>query len=236
MKKIFRVIRNVILTIVIIFMILLGIGILSNKDDSKSQKDSSEVTKEYKPQALPDDVDEEAIPDTSYFESFEDALEDSNDKEQGEKYQNHIDEVIEKIENENYVVLYFKSIKDSDEECITMAKFKKKIIDGREQYTFLQSIPTTVKRGTKTIGSLESLIADQLTVSDYIQNMNIAPEKTRFVFGDCASDEIYGLTVEGQKPTSIKTYETCGEKRYFWYFENLKSNRAGSSLSFEIDK
>ncbi|RGI42782.1 hypothetical protein DXB52_14735 [Ruminococcus sp. OM04-4AA] len=47
------------------------------------------------------------------------------------------------------------------------------------------------------------MIRDQLTLSDYTQNMNVNPENTRFVFGDCKSKEVYKMKIEGQEPTGL---------------------------------
>lgn len=115
-----------------------------------------------------------------------------------------------------------------------MAKFIKKTINEIEKYAFLYSIPTEVKVGGKTIGSLENLIQGQLALSDYLQNMNVNPENTRFVFGDCESKEVYKMKVEGQEPSGIIQYDTCQGKRYFWYYENLESTVIGEKLQLTL--
>ena len=79
------------------------------------------------------------------------------------------------------------------------------------------------------------MIRDQLTLSDYTQNMNVNPENTRFVFGDCKSKEVYKMKIEGQEPTEVIQCESCQGKRYFWYYENLESNIAGKNLKFTLE-
>ena len=64
-----------------------------------------------------------------------------------------IDEEIARFENENYVSIYLRSVKDQNTECLTFAKFKKKMIEGEEMYTFITSIPTETERGTPTVGT-----------------------------------------------------------------------------------
>ena len=42
---------------------------------------------------------------------------------------------------------------------------------------------TEIRSNAKSVGSIKNLIRDQLTLSDYTQNMNVNPENTRFVLG-----------------------------------------------------
>ena len=152
-----------------------------------------------------------------------------------EVLKNNIEELIKRFDSDKYVTIYFKSKKDNDTECITMAKFIKKLINGSEKYAFLSSIPTEIRSNAKSVGSIKNLIRDQLTLSDYTQNMNVNPENTRFVFGDCKSKEVYKMKIEGQEPTEVIQYESCQGKRYFWYYENLESNIAGKNLKFTLE-
>lgn len=235
MKKIINIVKNVLIVIGIAFVILVIMGELIEKGVLKTEEDNPEVSIEYTPQSPGNQINESDIEDSHYFTSMEEALVADNPKTEEQQYQNHIDEIIKRFDSDKYVTIYFKAKKDESTECVTMAKFIKKVINKSEKYAFLYSIPTKVKADGKTIGSLENLIHDQLTLSDYLQHMNVNPENTRFVFGDCKSKKIYKFEIEGQKPTEVIQYNTCQGKRYFWYYENLESNIAGKSLKFTLE-
>ena len=237
MKTAGKVILGIFIGIILLFIIMIGVGVLVDLGILKSSPDEPpEIRVEYKSQAIGEPIDEDSIPDSEYYPSPEQAMKNSSFQvEPEEVYQKNMDEVIAKFENENYASVYFKSIKDKNTGCLTFAKFKKKVIDGEERYTFITRFPSDLTKNSWKVGTLESLIEGQLSLSDFTQSVNINPESTRFVWGDCDSKEIYKLKVEGQKPTGIIAYDIFDEKRYFWYYENLESDIAGSQLQFTLD-
>ena len=237
MKTAGKVVLGIFIGIVLIFVGIIGLGVLIDMGVLKSSPDEPpEIRVEYKPQNISEPIDEDSIPDSEYYPSPEQAMKNSSFQADPEEvYQKSMDEVIAKFENENYASVYFKSIKDKNTGCLTFAKFKKKVIDGEERYTFITRFPSDLTKNSWKVGTLESLIEGQLSLSDFTQSVNINPENTRFVWGDCDSKEIYKLKVEGQKPTSIIAYDIFDEKRYFWYYENLESDIAGSQLQFTLD-
>ena len=237
MKTAGKVILGIFIGIILLFIIMIGVGVLVDLGILKSSPDEPpEIRVEYKSQAIGEPIDEDSIPDSEYYPSPEQAMKNSSFQvEPEEVYQKNMDEVIAKFENDKYASVYFKSVKDKNTECLTFAKFKKKVIDGEERYTFITRFPSDLTKNSWKVGTLESLIEGQLSLSDFTQSVNINPESTRFVWGDCDSKEIYKLKVEGQKPTSIIAYDIFDEKRYFWYYENLESDIAGSQLQFTLD-
>ena len=219
-----------------IFLIFMGIALMWEFRVFEDNSDEEQISTEYQPQNIDEPIDEESIPDSQYYSSPAEAMKNScSETDPKQIYQKNIDEEIVRFENENYVSIYFRSVKDKNTECFTLAKFKKKMIGGEVKYTFLTSIPTEAERGHQTLATWETTIKSQLAFSDYQQNVNIDPEQTRFVFGDCQTEKIYNMKVEGQSPTGIIPYEAFGEQRYFWYYENLESDIAGSQLKFTVD-
>lgn len=236
MKTLGKVILGIFVGIILLFIIMIGVGVLVDQGILKSSSDEPEIRIEYKPQNISEPIDENSIPDSEYYPSPEQAMKNSSFQADPEEvYQKNMDEVIAKFENENYASVYFKSIKDENTGCLTFAKFKKKVIDGEERYTFITRFPSDLTKNSWKVGTLESLIEGQLSLSDFTQSVNINPENTRFVWGDCDSKEIYKLKVEGQKPTGIIAYDIFDEKRYFWYYEDLESDIAGSQLKFTLE-
>ena len=210
------------------------IGTLVQHGVLKTTEGKPEVTINYDPNHMPKKIDEEAILDSSYYDSFDEALEHGRDADV-EDYKKHVDEVIKRFENERYVTLYFKSIKDENTECFTLAKFRKKEIAGKIKYTYLTCNASESNRNSPVIGTVQDNTEGQLTLSDFEQNVNIEPEKTRFVYGDSNSKEIYKLRVEGQEPTEIVPYKNFDEQWYFWYYENLENDKAGSQLEVTFE-
>ena len=236
MKAVKKVVVVILAAFGVIFLMLIGMALLSELGIIENSSDEPQIRIEYKPQNIGEQIDEETIPDSQYYSSPADAMKNSYPETDPEQiYRKNIDEEIARFENENYVSIYFRSVKDKNTECFTLAKFKKKMIGGEVKYTFLTSIPTEAERGHQTLATWETTIKSQLAFSDYQQNVNIDPEQTRFVFGDCQTEKIYNMKVEGQSPTGIIPYEAFGEQRYFWYYENLESDIAGSQLKFTLD-
>ena len=184
MKTAGKVILGIFIGIILLFIIMIGVGVLVDLGILKFSSDEPEIRVEYKPQNISEPIDEDSIPDSEYYPSPEQAMKNSSFQvEPEEVYQKNMDEVIAKFENENYASVYFKSIKDKNTECLTFAKFKKKVIDGEERYTYITGFPTESERDNFTIGTLESLVQGQLALSDFTQSVNIDPENTRFVWG-----------------------------------------------------
>ncbi|MEG0191521.1 MAG: hypothetical protein RR869_10570 [Lachnospiraceae bacterium] len=236
MKRVKKIVVGIIMGLFFLFVTTISLGVLIEKGVLKTREERPSVTMEYTPQNIAGMIDEEKISDSNYYDSIDKALKNNNTIEDEENcYKKKIDEIIKRFENDNYVTLYFKSVKNKNVECLTFAKFKKKEIEGKVGYTFISSIPTETERGIPTVGGVESLIESQLALSDYMQNVNIDSENTRFVFGDCKSDKIFNLEVEGQKPSEIIPYESFGEQWYFWYYENLESNKVGNELKFRLE-
>ncbi len=154
MKTLGKVILGMFIGIILLFIIMIGVGVLIDPGILKSSSDEPEIRIEYKPQNIGEPIDEESIPDSEYYPSPEQAMKNSSlQMDPEEVYQKNMDEVIAKFENDNYASVYFKSIKDENTEYLTFAKFKKKVIEG------------------------------QLSLSDFGQSINIDPENTRFVWG-----------------------------------------------------
>jgi len=219
-----------------IFLLLLVTGILLNHGILKRKGAQPEVTVKYTPGGSFSDIDEGNIADSEYQETLQEALYRNGIEMEGEtEYQKNIDEIIKTFENDDYISIFFRSVRDSKLECFTMAKFKKKTIDGKVKYVFLTSIPRAAPKDGWYIDNFEENIRGHLTLCDFMQNVNISPESTRFLYGESRFKEIYQLQIEGQKPTEIIPYEIFGEQWYFWYYEDLQSSKVGSQIELTVD-
>ena len=126
MKTVKKVIVGILAALGAIFLLFIGIAMLSEFGIIKDSSDESQVRIEYKPQNIGEQIDEDAIPDSEYYSSLSEAMKNSNSETDPEQiYQKNIDEEIARFENENYVSIYLRSVKDQNTECLTFAKFKK---------------------------------------------------------------------------------------------------------------
>ncbi len=239
-KTILKIIGIIIGVIVIGF---LGIILLSFTNKDSSKEGTPQVSIEYQGQLPNTDRIEEDIPDSDYFPTIEEAMQNADiDMEEGEEYQKNIDNIIIKFENDEYLSIYFQSFKE-DEICDTFAKFKKKLIDDQEMYTLLLAEPTVSKEKTGLsflVSDSFELLHTQLTLSDALQDNGVDPENCRFIWGNLREDKmkkaesIDKLQVEGKKPDGIIQYQEFGVTWYFWYYENMESTKAGSQLEYTL--
>lgn len=221
--------------VIIIFCILIAVGVLVEKGILKTE-DNTHISVEYTPKEDFNRIDEVKIPDSEYHKTLQEAIDNNGIKsEEGKEYQKRIDEVIKRWENDDYILIFFRSVKNQNEECFTMAKFKKKCIDEKERYVFLTDIPSDYEIDSIYLGDIRENIKGHLKLTDYMQNINIYGKDTRFIYGESRFKEIENLEIEGQKPTGIIVYEVFGETWYFWYYEKFKSDKAGNSLEFTFE-
>ncbi len=233
MKKGIKIVAICVAVLLWIFFILYIIGVLVEKGVLGQEKDEPEITVKYKHDPKQEMSREEDIPDSEYQDTLQKALEEGRtDLEEETEYQTNVDEVIMSLENEEYISVFFRSVKDKDQECFTMAKFRKKDIGGETKYFFISAFPRETEREALYLDDFKEIIGGNLALSDYMQSVNINPTKGRFIYGENRHKEIYGLEVEGQRPTEIIPYKVFGEQWYFWYYENLESDKAGSQLEY----
>ena len=102
MKTAGKVILGIFIGIILLFIIMIGVGVLVDLGILKSSPDEPpEIRVEYKPQNISEPIDEDSIPDSEYYPSPEQAMKNSSFQvEPEEVYQKNMDEVIAKFENE----------------------------------------------------------------------------------------------------------------------------------------
>lgn len=238
-KLVIKIVEIIILLIIALFLLLLIIGLFFG-DDEKGQDNiytyEPKETKEYVPFDIDLKIDEESIPDEEYSDSVELAMKNPNiDISPEDDYTRNMDRIIKEFKSEEYISIYFISEK-GEEATTTFAKFKIKKIDGKEKYVFLTEVTNKVTKDSEVSGTKTSkFIHTQLTINDTLQDLNVNPENTRFVYGVVHDDSIYSLKVEGQEPDEIIHYELFGIDCYLWYYSNLKSNYSGDTLSYTIE-
>ncbi len=242
-KKILKILVIVMASMVLLSVVLMAGNIILYKciekyhwnDTTEETEEKPEVYIEYNAKDLKQQRAEEDIPDSSYYDSIQQAISNANFAlDEKEQYHRNIDEIIQQFESDKYLLVYTRSVKNKKEECLALTKFRKKEIDGETKYTFLATEPVEARKGAKKTGTDLEMIKTMFIFSDYNQDMNVDPENTRFAWGITSTKEIYNLKVEGQSPSGIVPYDVFGETEYFWYYENLESKKAGSTLEVEL--
>ena len=119
--------------------------------------------------------------------------------EQGEEYKAHIDKVIKEFENENYKSVLYISEKNDIESSLTFSKFKIKEVDGKKSYAYITSVHEVIKKDRPYDKDTMSLLKSQLALSDSLQDLNISPDNSRFLYGFVHAEDIYNTKIENKK-------------------------------------
>ena len=133
------------------------------------------------------------------------------------------------------MLLYNRSVKNEKLECYTVAKFKKKVFDGVVKYAFLTCTYNEMGADARVVGNFEDNLKNQLISVDYNRDMSVFPGKKRFVWGNTQSEDVFRLKIEGQEPTGIIRYDRFGREWYFWYYDDLQSDKPGNLLEYTVD-
>ena len=174
-----------------------------------------------------------------YYDSVEEALANATTMFSDEPYMMRVDEIIKRWENDEYAVIYYRAIKDSETEGLVMCKFKVQDKEKR-QYAVMACAPTEMnikvmkgwffRRDPDPIEHVRSFIE----LEGYVTNYSVDDNK-KFRYSFSHLPEIESLTIEGVPPTEIIKYDVFGETRYMWYYEDFDFDKPISELDIHID-
>lgn len=85
------------------------------------------------------------------------------------------------------------------------------------------------------MGDSTDVVRSYLDFIDYMKSMDVSGKNQRFVWGKHPFSNIDTLKIEGQEPTEITPYEMFGKTRYFWYYEDLESDKPGQQLEYDME-
>lgn len=68
-----------------------------------------------------------------------------------------------------------------------------------------------------------SLLKSQLALSDSLQDLNISPDNSRFLYGFVHDEDIYNAKIENKKPDEIIYFELCEKPFYFGIMKIFKA-------------
>ncbi|MGL5437591.1 MAG: hypothetical protein ACRDBO_19755 [Lachnospiraceae bacterium] len=229
MKKILKgiliIIGVIIGTIISAFSLLVFFALISPKE--KSQGNSS-ITIEL------NQNDYMAIankPDPVYADTKEEALKANPDYYFVDyPHMANVSNVIKLFENDDYATMVYQSRNESVEGYV-ISKFHIKMVNEKKQYGLILVSLVEASDGRRL--KFENGVRNQAPLYDFMADFSIV-EGYRFFWGSTNSEKIKTLKIEGQSPDEIIEYVRLGKPEYFWYYENLISDKPSSEYEIEI--
>ena len=175
-------------------------------------------------------------PDLVYADTKEEALAKQVDRYFGEyPYMTNVNNVIKLFENEEYATMFYVCFDKNNKkvEGFVACKFEIKIFNGKKQYA-LTTVSSSEARGQRR-EKFEDTLHRMIPLYDYLAEFSIV-EGNRFFYGTTDSEKIKTLKIEDQSPTEIIEYTCLGKPEYFWYYENIISDKPSSEFEIEMDE
>lgn len=173
-------------------------------------------------------------PDLVYANTMEEALSFNVDYYfKRYPYMHKVNDVIKVFENDEYATMFYHTIKDSKREGLVASKFKVKETDGIKQYA-LMSVELTEMGGWIMSGPLQTM-REFAPLYDFMSEFSIN-KGDRFIYGSFGTEKVKTIKIEGQSPTEVIEYMVKGKKEYFWYYENLISDKPSSQFDIEMEE
>ena len=232
MKKMLKYLGIVILIIfgifVALFSLLVFLAIIAPKDQN-AENGSASLKIEYN-----GDGEVPEKPDPIYVDTMEEALTINPDYYFGDDtYANKVNHVIKVFENDKSATMFYISVKNLKTEAFVGAKFKVRTVNEKKQYALIDAIRSEYE-GKSKIKPLKMLHIEA-PAYDYLSDFGIT-EGNRFIFGNLGTENVKTLKIEGQSPTDVIEYTILGGKEYFWYYENLISDKPSAEFDIEMDE
>ena len=176
---------------------------------------------------VPIDIDNPPLPnpdELQFFKTIEEAVEYYSLENFNRNYTG--DKIIV-FENDEYAVLFYRENLD-DGDVVYAMKFMVKEIDGTAHYStpfnisgvFWEHQRLFVKRGRlDEIGEIRFGISQ-----DTLRLFRVDGTKN-FFWGLSQTERVKNLRIEGQLVTKVIEIELDGEIAYFWYFEDLQTDK-----------
>lgn len=228
LKKIGKVIFITLGSLILVAVVLIFFTLISHKDevDEKGSVsinfsgDGSMLNFE-KPEPIYADTMEEALLVNAdyYFSRY--------------PYMSKVSDIIKIFENENYASLFYHTEGGVEPDGFVASKFMVRTINGKKQYALIMTDPGTI--GGKWREKPSITARESAPLYDFLSEFGI-DEEERFIFGSLGTEKVKTLKIEGQSPTEVIEYTVKGKKEYFWYYENLISDKPSAEFDIEMDE
>lgn len=173
-------------------------------------------------------------PDMVYADTMEEALSINVDYYfKRYPYMHKVNDVIKVFENDEYATMFYHTIKDSKKEGLVASKFKVKINNGKKQYALI--LVELSEMGELRMSETLQAMRETAPLYDFMSEFSIN-KGDRFIYGSFDTEKVKTIKIEGQSPAEVIEYMVKGKKEYFWYYENLISDKPSTELDIEMDK
>ena len=173
-------------------------------------------------------------PEPQYADTMEEALQINSEYFFSRyPYMNKVSDIIKILENDNYATMFYHVDGGLESDGIVASKFMVMTINEKKQYALILTNPETV--GGKWRSKPLITANRSAPLYDLLAQYSIN-DGERFIFGSFGTDKVNTLKIEGQSPTEIIEYNAKGKKEYFWYYENLISDKPSSQFDIEMDE
>ena len=183
--------------------------------------------------------------DALFSDSMEKALQSVDWYGQEQSYRRKNIQTLKVFEGHEYESVFYRSVKNEEEEAVNWVLFRIRYDEkGKKQYKPVYNNGLIVRKDERNVQLSEALSAGEYIRIEIdmneIADMNVGESGNRFVFGNTEKkvltegENIYSLEIEGQQPDEIIEYEVFGEKWYFWYYNNLKTDKAADEMEIKF--
>lgn len=174
-------------------------------------------------------------PDSIYADTMEEALTLNSDYYfKRYPYMSKVSDIIKIFENDEYSVMFYHTVKDSKTEGEIASKFKTRKINGKKQYALELVVLEEARKGRWRDKPLKT-VRQAAPLYDYLTEFGLT-EGNRFIYGSLGTEKVKTLKIEGQSPTEVIEYTVLGKKEYFWYYENLISDKPSAEFDIEMEE
>lgn len=173
-------------------------------------------------------------PEPIYADTMEEALRVNADYYFSRyPYMSKVSDIIKIFENENYASLFYHTEGGLDEDGFVASKFMVRTINGKKQYALIMTDPGTI--GGKWREKPLITARESAPLYDFLSEFGI-DEEERFIFGSLGTEKVKTMKIEDQSPTEVIEYTVKGKKEYFWYYENLISDKPSAEFDIEMEE
>ena len=144
-----------------------------------------------------------------------------------------VSDIIKILENDNYATMFYPTEGGFDEDGFVASKFMVRTINEKKQYALIMTDPGTI--GGKWRENPLITARESAPLYDFLSEFGI-DEEERFIYGSLGTEKVKSMKIEGKSPTEVIEYMVKGKKEYFWYYENLISDKPSAEFDIEMDE
>lgn len=220
--------------LLILFVVCIALLMLSFGGKQQEPQTTYEITVD------PDtytDLSQVSTEGLQYYDSMEEAIKNANPKMlEGYECAREPDTIVKVFESDTEALMFYISYENSRKGVSNIAKFEKRVVNGREQYGFTSMSPSEITKWGIYEKNPKKYVRFSIDASilTNMQGFRIGDGDERFIWGFTQLPEIQNLEIETQKPDEVIKYQEFGNDWYFWYYTDLQSDKTADELNIEF--